>query len=347
MTLEYGIFNSTGKLYIGMTKSGIRADVNTMDFRSEREREKAYNKQIKLFDYVNSLIPEEIDDVISERELEEYNKIQKNKKLWKTVGFTALSAAIVIGGIIISKKVNKASLNKVSKNDDISTNILQNTSLADSPNGTYIIPKEFPKPNFKALNVFDEYPEGKNYPFYDPDNARFTKQARAKKLERLLPDENQEFIYISNFDEPYGTIAGTSTLDKILYTDRMSQCAALAVVDKKRNTQSLIHVFPGYSIDDNKQIIDHIVHPDKAGDIELSIVPGYSSATKCTVQFLLDTLAELAPDKPVKLYNFPRRKFSVLNRGVVLKGGKLYCCDAREIKNRIINPKNHITYRIV
>lgn len=67
MTLEYGIFNSTGKLYIGMTKSGIRADVNVMDFRSEREREKAYNKQIKLFDYVNSLIPEEIDDVISER----------------------------------------------------------------------------------------------------------------------------------------------------------------------------------------------------------------------------------------------------------------------------------------
>ena len=44
--IENDVYNRIGKLYAGMTIESIRADIDMMNFKSEKEREKALNKQI-------------------------------------------------------------------------------------------------------------------------------------------------------------------------------------------------------------------------------------------------------------------------------------------------------------
>ena len=92
------------KLYVGMTKESISADIDAALFKSEQEREKAYNKQIRLFDYTNKLVPGEVDDFISEKEIEAYNQKEKINKTWKTIGLVALGiGAVVVGGVVGKK----------------------------------------------------------------------------------------------------------------------------------------------------------------------------------------------------------------------------------------------------
>ncbi|MBQ6516500.1 hypothetical protein IJI31_04910 [bacterium] len=215
--------------------------------------------------------------------------------------------------------------------------------LPESKKQIVIPPKEFDFPDLWVKNLMDEYAEGKEFPYYDADNARFSPEAHATTLP-LKNDIDEKVIYISNFDDPCGTIAGSSTLDKPLYTDKLAQCAALAVVDKAHNVQSLIHVYPGYGVKDNKQILEHVLKASDPKDLELSIVPGYSDLTSRTVQFILDTLKELTPDVEPKLYNFPQGDLRIFKRGLLLKDGQLYACDMENVKDRITNPKENITY---
>ena len=206
-----------------------------------------------------------------------------------------------------------------------------------------VTPKEFDFPDLWVNNLLDEYAEGKAFPYYDDDNARFSREAHALTLP-LKDSVDDKVIYISNFDAPCGTIAGSSSLDKPLYTDKLAQCAALAVVDRVHNTQSLIHVYPGYGKKDNKQILEHILKASDQKDLELSIIPGYSHLTARTVQFILDTLKELTPEVEPKLYNFPKDSLRIFKRGLLLKDGQLYACDMENVKDRNTNPKENITY---
>lgn len=215
--------------------------------------------------------------------------------------------------------------------------------LPESKNQTIITPKEFDFPDLWVKNLFDEYAEGKGFPYYDADNACFSEEAHALTLP-LKNDINEKVIYVSNFDAPCGTIAGSSSLDKPLYTDKLVQCAALAVVDKAHNVQSLIHVYPGYGIKDNRQILEHVLKASNPKDLEVSIVPGYSEVTARTVQFILDTLKELTPEVEPKLCNFPERDLRIFQRGLLLKDGQLYACDMDNVEDRNTNPKENITY---
>ena len=213
----------------------------------------------------------------------------------------------------------------------------------EKQSGCLITPKEFGFPDLWVKNLVDEYADGKEFPYYDDDNARFSPEAHAKTLP-LKDSVDERVIYVSNFDAPCGTVAGSSTLDKPLYTDKLAQCAALAVVDKAHNTQSLIHVYPGYGVKDNKQILEHILKASDQKDLELSIIPGYSDLTSRTVQFILDTLKELTPEVEPKLYNFPEGDLRIFKRGLLLKDGQLYACDMENVKDRNTNPKENITY---
>lgn len=123
-------YSNNGKLYAGMTKENIRADINAMTFSSEAEREKAYNKQIKLFDYANSLVEGEVDDVISEREIEAYNKKEKNKNTWKTIGLVGLGVTVTIASITLAKKF-------ISNSENISN--IMNTVTNTTPNSECLI----------------------------------------------------------------------------------------------------------------------------------------------------------------------------------------------------------------
>ncbi len=224
---------------------------------------------------------------------------------------------------------------------DASTVLAQyyNINCAQS---SIIKPKVFSPCQRGDLTVLGKYSESDSYPYYDRKTARFTAVAQAKDLE--IREPNRMVIDVSNFSEPFGTIAGTATLDKTLYTDRLIECAALAVVDKAHNTQTLIHVFPGYTVEANKQVINHILNASNPKDLEVSLVPGASIRTESTVQFLLDTVKEYSPDIDVKLFNFPKDGLEISNRGLLLQNGKLSCCDMNKVVDKIINPKNNISY---
>lgn len=225
---------------------------------------------------------------------------------------------------------------------DSATVLAQYYNIHQAKNQIPIVkPLVFPRDKTGGLNVHGEY-KSKPYPYYDSDGAVFTSQANAKKLQMKEP--NNKVIEISNFDDPSGTIAGSTTLGETLYTDRLAQCAALAVVDKAHNTQTLIHVYPGYTVDSNKQLINHVLNSSNPKDLEVSIVPGYSKVTQSTVQFLLDTVKEYSKDIEVQLFNFPNEYLGVFNRGLLLQNGKLYCCDINKVTDKITNPKENISY---
>ncbi|MCQ2738951.1 MAG: hypothetical protein MJ237_01850 [bacterium] len=105
-------YHTLGKLYAGMTKESILADISSMSFKSEAERKKAYNKQIKLFDYANNLVEGETNNVISERELEAYNKKEKTKKALKTAGLIIAGIGIAVTAAIIFHKVKNSKVTK-------------------------------------------------------------------------------------------------------------------------------------------------------------------------------------------------------------------------------------------
>jgi len=208
-------------------------------------------------------------------------------------------------------------------------------------NGTMIEPKVFPANNEKEPNIFELYFAG--YPYYDNDGCNFKKEVKPKELPIKNYEINYEVIYVSNLDMPYGTIAGTSTLDKTLYTDALRICAVLAIVDKAHNTQSLIQVYPGFNKRTNDSIIKHIFGVSKPENLELSVVSGYYPGTGKTLQYIFDTIKELAPNNTPKLYNFPKN-IKLSDRGLLLHNGELSCCDMGNVKNRKTNPFENITY---
>ncbi len=207
-------------------------------------------------------------------------------------------------------------------------------------NGTTIKPVEFPPNNNRELNILELYDES---PYYDGQERMFRREANPTELPIINSEINDEVIYVSNLDKPCGTIAGTSTLDKTLYTDSLVVCAAVAIVDKAHNTQSLLHVFPGYSEKTNKEIIKHILSASKPEDMEISVVPGYDPDTAKTLQFIFDTLKEFVPNNTPKLYNFHNDLY-IRNCGLLLHNGELSCCDKNNVKNKKTNPPENITY---
>lgn len=184
-------------------------------------------------------------------------------------------------------------------------------------------PKAIEVTSLYNKNIRSEYyNQNKKYPLYTTRgiDVEFSAESGAQRLRRVTFPKNEPVILVSQI----GTNAGTTTLDKTLFTYEMIECAALAVVDKANNRQTLIHVNPGQSIEANRAIIEHILSGSNPKDVEFSIVHGDSERTFSTIQFILDTIGEVAPESNVKLYNFDTfGKFG----GVLLKNGELTCCD--------------------
>lgn len=272
----------------------------------------------------------------------EYNFVQNQMMSLKALFSTNNSHKTLVQTNPISSNDTEPTYNDEPARVDSSTVLAQYYNIHQNKNQTPIVkPMVFQHDKSGGLNVYGEY-KSKSYPHYDSDDAAFTSKANAENLK--IKEPNSKVIEISNFDEPSGTIAGSTTLDKTLYTDRLAQCAALAVVDKAHNTQTLIHVYPGYTVTNNKQLINHVLNSSNPKDLEISIVPGYSKITQSTVQFLLDTVKEYSPDIAVKLFNYPEDGLKIMDRGVLLQNGKLYCCDMNKVTDKITNPKENISY---
>ena len=215
---------------------------------------------------------------------------------------------------------------------------------ADMP----IEPKVFKEVNDKD-RIVDTY-KNKSYPFYEYRGyagGEFTPESGAVRLKKTKLPKKEQIIEVSNSYLPFGTVGTSSSLNQTLITGDLLQCAALAIVDKAHNKQSLIHVFPGHSAEDNRQIIEYFLSQSNTEDLEISIVCGDERQAPITIQYLLDTLKDLGADKNVKLFNFDA--FGVDGASVViLKDGELTCCDSDNYRNNrshiTTNPKDKITY---
>lgn len=357
-------YSANGKIYAGMTKESIRADVDAMNFKSEKKREKFYNKQIALFDYANNLVEGETDDIISEKEIEVYNKKEKKRKIWTTIGCIALGIGAAVLTSAILRRVYSTKMTAIKEIGSLSY-IPPEAEMTQVPAGNVLPIEEAKSP----MNLIDRYNlNGKSGKFtdsdyfFDLDNMRFTDEVNPQLLKKQSIPPNEKVIFISNFDDIKGTIAATTSLDKCIATDRMYQCAGLSVVDRSLNKQSLIHVYPGYSYEGNTSIIKKILEGSNPKNLEISIIPGCTYGTEYTTTFLKEVTNELVPEAKINFFNFPnissylpefREPFHSIeecvhfidgNAAVWLKDGKLFCCENNAIPNKIVNPREFLTY---
>ena len=223
---------------------------------------------------------------------------------------------------------------------------IEKTAPVSESSTQTIAPRVF-APKKSGKTIIKDYPA---YEHFDPDNCKFTSKAKPVVLKRSHPSPNEKVLHISNFADPGGTIAISTTLDQAISTDQMLQCAGIAIVDKSQNLQTLVHCFPG-SIDSNKQILEYIFSHSDSKNLEIYIVPGSSYYTDQTINFLLETSKELAGDAKITLCNLPRRNFlaepsdntvAFGKEAVVLKNGELTCCEANDLVNKIVNPEGKI-----
>lgn len=213
-----------------------------------------------------------------------------------------------------------------------------------------VIPKVFPTPPLGSQDtVFNVYSENMMFKYFTPSKKVFSQRIEPKTLERIYPNPKEQVIHVSNFDYPRGTISASTTLDKCICTDELQTCAAVAIVDKSKNIQTLIHMYNGQSARSNSELLEYLLSFSKPENMEISIVPGRESDTGRTIAFIVDEINKFAKDAKLNFYNFPPHSedingVRILKRTLVLKDGKLYCCNINEIKNKKVNPKESICY---
>ncbi len=96
---------------------------------SEKEPAKACNTQASIFDSSNSLVKNETDVFIQQKETEECTKKGKTKKILKIAGLIAFGVGVIIGSAILTKKfANKRNNKTIEK----AINEL-NTKIANNP----------------------------------------------------------------------------------------------------------------------------------------------------------------------------------------------------------------------
>ncbi|MGN0031734.1 MAG: hypothetical protein ACI37Q_07255 [Candidatus Gastranaerophilaceae bacterium] len=190
---------------------------------------------------------------------------------------------------------------------------------------------------------------------FEIEEMSFVDTVNPKILKKAFIPKGEKVIFVSNFEDIKGTIAATTDLNKCIATDRMYQCAGMTIVDRSLNKQTLIHVFPGMSVEANEKIIKEVLGGSKPENLEISIIPGCRYYTESTVAFLADITNKLAPKSKINYYNLPARipfhkatpeqvRFLEGESAIWLKDGKLYCCNNNEIHNKKVNPKEFLTY---
>lgn len=226
---------------------------------------------------------------------------------------------------------------------------IENTNISDVfihtiDQKTLISPRIFPKTMNTGSNIIE------NYNFFDsfePYFAEFTDDINPLIMKRIKPQLENKVIHVSNFDRPNGTIAASSRLNETLFTDKIRDCAAIAIVDKTQNLQSLIHCFPAQSSKSNEEIVKYILSHSKPENLEISIIPGINEESGKTISFLVDMVKKYANEAKLNFLNFPRNKMGFRygdERAILVQNGEIGFCKNFEVGNKIINPKEYITY---
>ena len=195
-------------------------------------------------------------------------------------------------------------------------------------------------PNAKAIRSI---PAVNRY--VDWDNARILKNLNPVTLKKKELPKDKPLLEVSNFVYPSGSVMATTSLDDCIATGKLLQCAGVAIVDKTKNQQTLLHCYPGNSQEDVEALLKHVT--DNAGkELDITIITGTDDSCEDTISCLVDTLKKLSPKNKIKFANFSK-DVRIFNRAVVLENGKLSCCTNDELENntaKITNPLGKISY---
>ena len=166
---------------------------------------------------------------------------------------------------------------------------------------------------------------------------KFHPDFRAKTLE--IETSKKSGIDLANMVYPKGTIGIASKLDETISTSNMWQCAAASFVDKKGNTQALVHFCPTIHKHDNEDFIKYILKNMPEENVEISIAPGIYPETDNTISFLVDTIKKYNKKAKIEFCNFPKGY-----ERVVLENGKLKCIEDKLFTTTKRNPLDRIFF---
>ena len=148
-------------------------------------------------------------------------------------------------------------------------------------------------------------------------------------------------MHISTFVEPYGSIAISSKLDETISTSGLLQCAAVSVVDREKNLQTLFHCFPGQDAKENRTILDYIFSLSKGSIPEITIIPGCYNSTDSTVNFLVENIRDiLGKNCEITFANIVNN-----HTNIILENGVLGCAEySRRLVETELNPASKIIF---
>ena len=174
------------------------------------------------------------------------------------------------------------------------------------------------------------------------ENHKFKSEYNAKELP-VLDEDMDEVFSVENLRYPMGSISLTKDFDDTIITSNLWQCAALAIVNKKENVQTLLHFCPTIMKKNNDALLDYLLKFGNEEDLEFTIVPGSDAITDNTMGVLVDRIKTKYPNKNINFKYFPEESEKVL----ALKNGELYSVSSENISNEIKNPEQEICYATI
>ncbi|MBQ8848584.1 MAG: hypothetical protein IJ003_06530 [Candidatus Gastranaerophilales bacterium] len=201
-----------------------------------------------------------------------------------------------------------------------------------------IIPSMIFEYEFSVKDTHGEFTPPKTQ-YVTPQNMENCKFLQKYKPITLKCIQVNDLAYdADNLSYPNGTIAIPSSKKDLLTTSGMWQCAAIAIVDKKQDLQTIVHYCENYpKIQEvNYLILDYITSFSNPKDLEITIVPGCYEETNQRIDSIVKYFKERRNIKNIRFANFPNGSSTL-----AIKDGKVFCLPYG-IRKPIYNPINKI-----
>lgn len=156
-----------------------------------------------------------------------------------------------------------------------------------------------------------------------------------------IEDKPEVGVMIDNFSNPGGTISIEGNLSETFYTHGLYQCAGVAIVDRAKNLQKLLHYFLFSDEGDSIKLIKFLTRGLKKP--EVTFIPGVMEDTNRSLNFLTQVFKAYLPDCEIKHLHVPEG-FKVKDTYIGLKNGEVFCTPKNQALVSETNPEKKIIY---
>lgn len=171
-----------------------------------------------------------------------------------------------------------------------------------------------------------------------PDDVYFqTNISTPMKIE----DHPEVGVMIDNFSKPGGTISIEGNLSDTFYTHGLYQCAGVAIVDRVKNLQKMLHYFLYSDEGDSIKLIKFLTRGLKKP--EVTFIPGVMEDTNRSLNFLTQVFKAYLPECEIKHLHVPE-EFKVKDTYIGLKNGEVFCTSKNQALVSETNPEKKIIY---